>query len=104
MSAYNQNRTDNSQGKKIPSIGKVIAKVAIGCFIIIVGLDEIADITQFLLFLVLGLAFIAWGILPYIQAKREAKQEAAIRILETPFPGEKEKDAAEILAEKYYNK
>ena len=105
MSAYyDQNGPNGRNEIKIPNIGLVILKVAIGCFVIVVGLDDIDDLTQFLIFVVLGLAFIAWGILPYVIAKKEIKKQEARMILEKPFPEDELKDEAEILAEKYYNK
>ena len=107
MSSKNvQNRKDDQQSEKTPSLGRTIAKVAVGAVIAVVGLDDLAeaDISGFLIFLIIGAAFIAWGLIPYLQAKKKEKQEETEAILNAPFPGEKEKDEAEILAEKYYNK
>ena len=44
---------------KKPSLGKTIAKIAVGALFIVVGLDDIGDFTYFLFALVIGLALIA---------------------------------------------
>ena len=104
---YNDHHSDQPE-LRMPSVGGTIAKIAIGAFIIIVGSDEIGkDLEQFLIFLVLGLAFIAWGVIPavlYMKRKKAADAERMERILNAPFPGSAPKDDAELLAEKYYNK
>ena len=89
-----------------PSLGKTIAKIAIGAIIAIVGLDDISDLTFFLTCVVIGAAFIAWGLIPYLQAVRAEKQEQTERILRAPFPkpDQPAEDEAERLAKKYYNK
>ena len=91
---------------KRPSLGKTIAKIAVGAIIIIVGLEDIWDFTFFLTCVVIGAAFIAWGLIPYLQAVRAEKKAETERILSTPFPKaeQKEEDEAERLAKKYYNK
>ena len=101
-----KNRPGQNDTQKTPSLGKTIAKVAVGALIIIVGLDDFRDFTFFMFCLVIGAAFIVWGLVPYLQALRKAKQEETERILGTPFPGQgkEEEDEAERLAKKYYNK
>ena len=91
---------------KQPSIGLTIAKVAVGAIFIIIGLDDFRDFTFFMFCFVIGAALIAWGLIPYFQAKRNAEMEETERILSTPFPGpgDAEEDEAERLAKKYYNK
>ncbi len=92
------------QKPKTPSLGATIAKIAIGGCFIAVGVDDIPDdISGFLFTLVIGLAFIAWGLIPYYQAKQREKQEEVERILSKPLKPE-EKDEAERLAEKYNNR
>ncbi|MBR3302126.1 MAG: hypothetical protein IKI73_05645 [Firmicutes bacterium] len=113
MSRYNHvppqgpnNRPQQNSAPKMPSIGKTIAKVAVGALFIVIGLDDFRDFTFFMFCLVIGAALIAWGLIPYMQAKRNAEKEETERILSTPFPGqgEAEEDEAERLAKKYYNK
>ena len=88
----------------VPSIGKTIAKVAAGALFIIVGLDDFRDFTFFMFCFVIGAALIAWGLIPYIEAKRKEKTEETEKILNTPVPDFEEEDEAERLAKKYYNK
>ena len=87
-----------------PSLGKTIFKVAIGLICIVIGLDDAKDLSFFLFCFVIGAAFIAWGLIPYFEAKKKAKQEETEAILNAPFPGEpeEEEDEAERLARKYY--
>lgn len=101
-----KNRQGQNNSQKVPSIGKTIAKVAVGALFIVLGLDDFRDLTFFMFCLVIGVALIAWGLIPYMQAKRNAEKEETERILSTPFPGqgEAEEDEAERLAKKYYNK
>ena len=80
----------------------MIFKVALGAIFIVIGLDDVSDTTFLLFCFVLGLAFIAWGLVPYLQARRHEKIEETERILNTPIKGHDEKDEAERLAEKYY--
>jgi len=100
------NRPQQNNKPKMPSIGKTIAKVAVGALFIIIGLDDFRDFTFFLFCLVIGAALIAWGLIPYFQAKKQAAEQETERILGTPFPGsgDDEEDEAERLAKKYYNK
>lgn len=103
MAANNGPRQQNDQasGPKAPSIGSTIVRIAIGGCIIATGIDDIpGDISGFLFTLVIGLAFIAWGVIPYCQARKKEKQEEIERILSKPLKPE-EKDEAERLAEKY---
>ncbi len=68
MAANNGPRQQNDQasGPKAPSIGSTIVRIAIGGCIIATGIDDIpGDISGFLFTLVIGLAFIAWGVIPY---------------------------------------
>ena len=95
---------NGQQDPKTPSLGKTIAKIAVGACIIAVGLDEIpGSFSDFLIFLIIGAALIAWGLIPYYQARQKEKQEEVDRILSRPIKPE-DKDDAEKLAEKYYNK
>ena len=97
-------QNNKAPAPKTPSLGATIAKIAIGGCIIAVGVDDIpGDISGFLFALVIGLAFIAWGLIPYYQAKQREKQEEVERILSKPLKPE-EKDEAERLAEKYNNR
>ena len=92
---------------KRPSLGKTIAKIAIGACFIAVGLEDVfGDFSGFLVAVIIGAALIAWGLIPYLQAVRAEKKEEAERILSTPFPKteDAEEDEAEKLAKKYYNK
>ena len=100
------NRPGQNRQQNQPSVGKTIAKVAVGALFIIVGLDDFRDFTFFMFCLVIGLALIAWGLIPYMQAKRSAEKEETERILSTPFPGQgdAEEDEAERLAKKYTNR
>ena len=91
---------------KKPSLGKTIAKIAVGALFIVVGLDDIGDFTYFLFALVIGLALIAWGLIPYLEYKRKERAEETERILSTPIrkADQEEEDEAEKLAKKYNNK
>ena len=94
-------QNDQASGPKAPSIGATIVRIAIGGCIIATGIDDIpGDISGFLFTLVIGLAFIAWGIIPYYQARQKEKQAEIDDILSRPLKPE-EKDEAERLAEKY---
>ena len=90
--------------KKSPRLLYVVIKVILGLFVIIVNADNPThDITQLFIGVVIGGAIIAWGLVPYIAAKKRERQEAMIRYY-APMQEEEEKDEAELLAEKYYNK
>ena len=91
---------------KRPSLGKTIAKIAVGAIFVIIGLDDLYDLTFFLTCLVIGAALIAWGLIPYLQAVRAERRAETERILSTPFPkpDQPAEDEAEKLAKKYYNK
>ena len=92
----------NNEEKK-PRLLYVVIKVVIGLFVIIVNADNPThDITQLLIGVVIGGAIIAWGLIPYIRAIKKERQEAVV-IQYVPLQ-EEEKDEAELLAEKYYNK
>lgn len=92
------------QRPKTPSLGVTIAKIAIGGCVIAVGVDDLPhDLSGFLFAFVIGAAFIAWGLIPYYQARRREQQEQTERILSQPLKPE-EKDEAERLAEKYDHK
>ena len=98
-------RQDQQNVPKKQTSGKMIAKIAIGAICIIVGLDDIfTDFTFFLFCLVIGLAFIAWGLVPYLEEKRREKAEETEKILNSHVPGLDEEDEAERLAKKYSNK
>lgn len=95
---------NSQQGPKTPTLGKTIAKIAVGACFIAVGLDDLpGDLSGFLIGLIVGAALIAWGLIPYYQARRREKQEETERILSKPLKPE-EKDEAERLAEKYDHK
>ena len=86
-----------------PTLGKTIAKIAVGAIIIVIGLEDIfTDFTFFLFTFIIGAALIAWGLIPYMQARRKEKEEEVERILNTPLKKEEEMDEAERLAQKYY--
>ena len=96
--------SNSGQGPKTPTLGKTIAKIAVGACIIAVGFDDLpGDFSGFLIALIVGAALIAWGLIPYYQARQKEKQEEIDSILRKPIKPE-EKDKAEKLAEKYYNK
>lgn len=64
------------------SRGAMIAKIAIGALFIIAGFMSPEggwSVGYFLTALVVGGALIAWGLLPYIRAKKEASAEAEAR-------------------------
>ena len=64
------------------SRGAMIAKIAIGAIFIIAGFSSPEggwSIGYFLTALVVGGALIAWGLLPYLRAKKEASAEAEAR-------------------------
>ena len=107
MAEYKDHRQTNSQTEQsaVPSLGKTIAKIAVGAIVIAVGLEDVfSDFTGFLIALIIGAALIAWGLIPYYQQVKKAKAEETERILRTPVEKFDEKDEAERLAEKYYNK
>ncbi len=106
MAQYNDhNRQEQKPETSVPSLGKTIAKVAAGAIVIAVGLEELfSDFTSFMIAFIIGAALIAWGLIPYYQQVKKAKEEEAERILSTPIKKFEEKDEAERLAEKYYNK
>ena len=95
---------NDAAAPKTPSLGKTIAKIAIGACFIAVGLDDLpGDLSGFLIALIVGAALIAWGLIPYYQARQKEKQEEIDSILSKPIKPE-EKDEAEKLAEKYTDK
>lgn len=64
------------------SRGAMIAKIAIGALFIIAGFSSPEggwSIGYFLTALVIGGALIAWGLVPYLKAKKEASAEAEAR-------------------------
>lgn len=65
------------------SMGAMIAKIAIGALFVVVGFSELSPKTEnggfgpFLVGLILGAALIAWGLLPWLKARREAQAAEA---------------------------
>ena len=107
MADYRDPRKQQNSGDSMPSLGKTIAKVAIGACFVAVGLEDIfTDFSGTMIGIIIGIALIAWGLIPYMEAKRKLQAEETERILKTPFPNseEDEEDEAERLAKKYYNK
>ena len=69
-----------SKTHRRPSIGGTVAKIAFGLLFIIVSFDDESgsDPVTFLAFgLVIGLAMIAWALLPWLACRREEKRLAA---------------------------
>ena len=95
------------------SKGAMIAKIVLGGMFLAVSLDRSDgnwSISYFLFCLVLGGGLIAWGLLPYLEARRkhkeaeEAKKAARdAKILSVPLEKFSDRNAgmAESLAEKY---
>ena len=114
MSKEERNRKADEREAKTgmrQSIGVMIAKIAAGCMFIAVSLEDYGgDMEGFLVGVILGLACIAWGLVPFLMAQQKkkedalrAKQKHVEQILATPL----EKfgaDSAEKLAEKYKDK
>ena len=74
--------------KEQPSIGAMIAKIAIGAIFIVVGSiggDKGFNLTYFLIGLIIGLALIAWGILGYRQQMKRIEDAKLEVILSTPL-------------------
>ena len=87
---------------KTPSLGVTIAKVAVGAMFIVVGLDDLfTDFSGTMIGIIIGAALIAWGLIPYFEAKRRKQTEETEKILNTPVPDFEEEDEAERLAKKY---
>ena len=81
----------------------MLIKVVFGVLFVAFGFKELSEDTgQFLVGLILGAGLIVWGLVPYFKFKKEDKQAETEYILSTPIEDLKEKDEAEILAEKYY--
>jgi len=86
------------------SFGAMVAKITIGLLFIVVMLDEIGTQTDAFIFsFIIGLAFIAWGLVPFILTWKNKKKQDIDELMAMPLY-EYEKDEAEKLAEKYENK
>ena len=87
---------------KTPSLGVTIAKVAVGAMFIVIGLEDLfTDFSGTMIGIIIGAALIAWGLIPYREAKRRQQAEETEKILSTPVPDFDEEDEAEMLAKKY---
>ena len=74
--------------KEQPSIGAMIAKIAIGAIFIVVGVfggGKGFDLAVFLVALIIGLALITWGILGYRQQVKRIEDAKLEVILSTPL-------------------
>lgn len=74
-------RNERATGMR-QSRGAMIAKIAIGTLFIIAGFSSPEggwSFGYFLTALVIGGALIAWGLVPYLRAKKEASAEAETR-------------------------
>lgn len=74
-------RNERATGMR-QSRGAMIAKIAIGALFLICGFMSPEGgwtVGYFLTALVIGGALIAWGLLPYLRAKKEASAEAEAR-------------------------
>ena len=63
---------------KRPSVGGSIAKIAFGALFLAVSFQKPEDgdwLTTFLVSVVVGLALIAWGLLPWLQLRKEEKKQ-----------------------------
>ncbi|MBO4862526.1 MAG: hypothetical protein J5535_06490 [Firmicutes bacterium] len=110
MPPQNQNndqRQTQQQNTAAPkqTMGKMIFKIALGAIIIVVGLEDLfTDFFSSLVMIIVGAAFVAWGLIPYLEEKRRQKTEETEKILNAKVPGFDEEDEAEKLAKKYYDK
>ncbi len=98
------------------SIGAMIIKIAFGAVSVALAFDS-GDpewtIVHKATSVIIGLAFIAWGLLPYLNARkiraeraRQAEMEQTEKILSVPLSefGKEDSDKAELLAKKYEKK
>ena len=99
-----QTQQQNAAAPK-QTMGKMIFKIALGAIIVIMGLEELfSDFFSSLVMIVVGAAFIAWGLIPYLEEKRRQQAEETEKILNAKVPGFDEEDEAEKLAKKYSDK
>ena len=105
MAYYNDPQNQGGEQPRRYSLAGAVIKAVIGLIIIAANIDGVNGSFFFnAIGFIFGLAILAWGVVPYVRQLRADKEAETNQILQTPFPGEQEKDEAEILAEKYYNK
>ena len=64
--------------KKRPSVGAMIAKIVFGLLFIAVGIspsNQEPSLSFFLIGFIIGGGLIAWGIVPFLKAKKQKKEE-----------------------------
>ena len=90
---------------KTRTLSMAIIKSVVGLIFVVAGLKSFpSDLIYFVVYLIIGLALIAWGVKPYLEELRRNKAEETEKILSSKVPGLDEEDEAEKLAKKYDNR
>ena len=97
-------RPDQNQAgiEKTRTMSLLIIKSIVGLIFIVAGLKSFSSsFVYFVVYLIIGVALIAWGLTPYLEEQRNRKAEETEKILSAKVPGFEEEDEAEKLAKKY---